>query len=98
MVSVSHIGKTLEATGMLQKESSVSFSNADFFPWISIGIVHQKNNGYNQKDDIELANLIVIVGSRDNDEKQYLDLLLNIAKQLQWELVDEDSDEIIYKP
>lgn len=91
------IGKIFEGTGHLLRTGNQTFTNAEGFPWIEIVYVksNKGNFGVDARYTSKFSNLIAVVTSRyrEEDEKRYLDVLLQIAKKLGWELVLEEDDE-----
>lgn len=85
-------------------DSPNSFKNKSFFPWLGIGITttvdgHSRRSSY----DLDLANLLTVVTSKEHGQSLYLELLIRIAKALSWQLIleeDEDNNEnvVIFDP
>ena len=82
------------------------FRESNNQPWMSLAIlVADKNGCYCTKDVCpKNINLIAIVGSKkDTNRSDYVNLLVKIAKFLEWELMEEsnedaDEDIIIWSP
>lgn len=91
------IGKILEDTGLLFRTGNQTFTNAEGFPWIQIIYAESDKGdfGVDTRYTSTFSNLIAVVTSRyrQEDEKRYLDILLQIAKKLGWELVLDEDDE-----
>lgn len=102
VLPVADIVRILESAEVLYKKSPVIFENIDSFPPISLSIVMTKNGNYavNETTELVIANLLSVVCYRGNNEKIYINLLIALAKQLRWELVEEslDGDIPVYQP
>ncbi len=83
----------LEATG------ERSFKNASGFPWTSVRIINCDSNGYYPgrfTQSEKIANLVEFIcsdGSVKNEER-YVDLVCFVAKELNWEAVDDRNGRI----
>ena len=82
----------LDQNCFVQKDNQI-FKNKDDFPWISIGIVYTQNDNYATKNEKKEINLITIVTQKNIDQSIYTNVLLNIAKELNWKLFLEEDDE-----
>jgi len=85
----------------LIRESEDSFVGKNGDPHIDLSLVCASNNGsYSTKDVLsEFINLVVVIGSRESSSQEvYLGLLTKIAKKLNWCLIDEEDDELVWKP
>ncbi len=96
------IVKILEDTGVLKKKHLLSYENTATFPWMNLTIALSRDGGFAVDNDTWLthANLISVLCSRGDDEKKYLEVLMQIATLLQWQLIDENEDEdiVLYTP
>jgi hypothetical protein len=110
---VESIKSRLKEFEQIQEKQSVSYRNSDGFPWIDITLL--KANSYNnwvQDDSAKQCNLIAVVGSKhlhhpaettETRYWQYVDLLKKIADLLNWELIDEETEDgiedyVVYNP
>ena len=70
-----------------------SFSNLEKFPCNSIYIFKTDNGNYAASDrGFDRVNLITVVCLMDNNRKTAMNLLLGIAKKLEWNLILEEDD------
>ncbi len=100
---VETIKSWLKEFKQIQETQSVSYENSDHFPWIKITLLNAKSDdSWAEEDSITECNLIAIVGSKhlyhptetlEIRYLQYVDLLKKIADLLNWELIDEETED-----
>jgi len=102
---VEEIVQILKGTGVLEAQSSMIFGNVSNFPWLNIGIAQTTDGNYSiaQDANYDSGNLLTVVTSRQHDQQIYKDLLIGIARKLQWEVILEEDDHenedvIIFSP
>ena len=97
----------------LQEKKKVSYENSDSFPWIDLTLLNANFYDSRIKDNsIGQCNLIAVVGSKNLQHPtetiesrylQYVNLLKEIADLLNWELIDEETEDgiedyVVYNP
>jgi hypothetical protein len=98
----------LDGFSELKRTGLISYENAIGYPWIYLSLVKSRKGNYSvgpETWDSEF-NMIPIVCIKSEDGKvpvAQVELLIRIAKILNWELIDEETDEsdekvILYSP
>lgn len=89
--------KVLKDTGVLLEKGGQSLCNIEDFPWISVTAVDSRDGNYGRSKDFNsrVVNLITVVGSKEDPvyKKKYVDLLIDIAEKLNWELIEEGGSD-----
>ncbi|RYF48045.1 MAG: hypothetical protein EOO38_10960 [Cytophagaceae bacterium] len=98
----------LDSFSELKRIGLISYENAVGYPWISLSLVKSSNGNYSVSPATSSSefNLIPVVCSKSVDGRvstSQVDLLIRIAAMLNWELVEEETDEsdeevILYHP
>lgn len=83
----------------VKQTDKVQFESNTDYPWGVISLIHCDEKGLysiEQGEYFEKVNLIEIICS-DNIEsfEHYLKVASRIAKRINWELVDDDNDEVL---
>jgi hypothetical protein len=86
----------------------ISYENAIGYPWISLSLVKSRKGNYSVSSETwnREFNMIPVVCSKSDNGKvpvAQVDVLIRIARILNWELIDEETDEsdekvILYSP
>lgn len=107
------IKSCLKEFEQIQEKQRVSYGNSGDFPWIDLTLLKAKSyNRWVQDDAISQCNLVAVVGSKHLEHSaetietrylQYVDLLKRIADSLNWELIDEETEDgiedyVVYNP
>ncbi len=100
---VETIKSWLKEFNQIQEKQRVSYENSDHFPWINITLLNAKSDDSWAKDDsITECNVIAVEVQSTSitrqrhwkqDILQYVDLLKKIADLLNWELIDEETED-----
>lgn len=83
----------------LKQTDKVQFKNADDYPWGVISLIKCDKHGnfsLNKRECFAEVNLIeILFFDTDESLKHYLEIGTRIANKMNWEIVDEDTDEIL---
>ncbi|WP_325133352.1 hypothetical protein [Hymenobacter sp.] len=92
----------------LKQTGLISYENAINYPWISLSLVKSNKGSYAVFAETwnRDFNMISVVCSKSENGKvpaSQIDLLIKIAGILNWELIDEETDDndeklILYSP
>ncbi len=102
--SVLRLRSVLNKRPEIEADGERSYKNASGFPWISVGIINCDSNGnypsrFTQSETF--ANLVEFICSDDGsaeNKKRYIDLACIIARELNWEAVDDPSGRVYHFP
>jgi hypothetical protein len=98
----------LDSFHELKRIGLISYENAIGYPWISLSLVKSNKGNYSISSEtwnVEF-NMIPVVCSKSGNGKvpmSQINLLIRIAEILNWELIEEETDEIdediiLYQP
>ena len=89
------IAQILKNTGVLERIQLMKFKNLDFFPRLSISIALTADGSFHwdETPNYEAVNLISVVTAKRFDQNIYKNVLLKIAKELNWEVILEHDDD-----
>lgn len=85
----------------LKQTDKVQFKNTEPYPWGVVSLVKCSDRGNYSLDTgeyFEFVNLIELLFlDKEDSRDHYIKLGAKIARKLQWEMIDDDTDEIIVK-
>ncbi len=100
-----NIVQVLLDAGVFHQKYPLIFENKDPFPWLNISVVYTTDGGFavGEKSTSEISTLLSIVTSKRYHQDVYLPVLIEVAKQLEWQLILEEDDDdnenvVIYAP
>ncbi|MDJ1483632.1 hypothetical protein QNI16_24245 [Cytophagaceae bacterium YF14B1] len=98
-VSTARLITFLQSIPQLMQYGEFKFSNIESFPFIRILLLRAKSLSYWSDSDVDsnLTNLITIVCTKGKKEDftKIMDVLIPIASFVNWQLVDELTDDEI---
>lgn len=88
--------QVLENAGSLKRKGSQEFENADSFPPLTLTAINSDKGNFGRPEQFnsKFCNMIDIITYEINDEvaqARYMDLFTKIAKELNWELIDDHN-------
>ena len=89
--------KLIEKIDCIQRKGKIQFENKIEYPWLVLSLIkcNEKGNfSFNGGDYFEEINLIELI-IVDNEESisKYQPIAKQIAKQIDWEVIDDHKDE-----
>jgi hypothetical protein len=98
----------LDGFSELKRTGLISYENAIGYPWISLSLVKSRNGNYSvapETWDSEFTMIPIVCSKSENGKVPVaqVELLMRITEILNWELIDEETDEsdekvILYSP